>query len=567
MDLKKYISEGHKCLEKLKTDCITGASIAEKLLLELIDQNKNTEFGRKYGFSEIKSIEDYKKMVPFTEYSHYYKFINRMQKGEKDLITTEKIVHYAKTSGSIGVPKKIPVSEAALKCLDDYCIKMYAALMDDYLLEHENRHLYNGQILTTVVAKITEARSGETVGALSSGYYNLIREDMEGIWAVPDFAIYVNEESDHYFVKALFGLKNRDVICLDAPFASAVNDFLCYIKRNREMLCDAVEKGQVPEGISLGDTVRPKIVECLKPDPIRAGELRAAFANGFDEPIIRKIWPHFEYVNCIGAGGFSAYVEKIREYIGDIPISYYSYASSEALIATATKINVPEYTLLPRSGFFEFIPVEDSERSPGELQERTLNMDQLEAGRDYEIIVTNLSGFYRYRIGDVVTVHGYSGQCPLISFKYRTSQTISMAGEKTTMLCITDAVEYLKKKMGIVIPEYSVFPDYRADTGRYYLFMESDGDVPEEEYEAVARLLDEKLSKDNPSYGDKLKSGILGPLEIGFVQPDTYMLYRDLMIYKGTSENQVKPVRVIDNAFKEKFFFGLLKQEEINNEL
>ena len=61
----------------------------------------------------------------------------------------------------------------------------------------------------------------------------------------------------------------------------------------------------------------------------------------------------------------------------------------------------------------------------------------------------------------------------------------------------------------------------------------------------------------NPAYGDMRRAGSLGPLELVFLQQQTYQLYRDLMIMKGFSANQLKPPRIIDNPIKERFFFGL----------
>ena len=47
-------------------------------------------------------------------------------------------------------------------------------------------------------------------------------------------------------------------------------------------------------------------------------------------------------------------------------------------------------------------------------------------------------------------------------------------------------------------------------------------------------------------------------MKVVFVKPQTYMLYREMMAYKGAMTNQMKPVHVIDNPIKERFFFGLL---------
>lgn len=44
---------------------------------------------------------------------------------------------------------------------------------------------------------------------------------------------------------------------------------------------------------------------------------------------------------------------------------------------------------------------------------------QAEKGEFYELVITNPSCQYRYRIGDVVKVVGYHNQCPIIEFMYR----------------------------------------------------------------------------------------------------------------------------------------------------
>ena len=69
--------------------------------------------------------------------------------------------------------------------------------------------------------------------------------------------------------------------------------------------------------------------------------------------------------------------------------------------------------------------------------------------------------------------------------------------------------------------------------------------------------LEARMMQANPSYGEKIRTGVLAPCEFIPVQQQTYQLYRDLMIMKGVSPNQLKPVRVIDTPIKHKFFNGL----------
>ncbi len=75
----------------------------------------------------------------------------------------------------------------------------------------------------------------------------------------------------------------------------------------------------------------------------------------------------------------------------------------------------------------------------------------LEEGEDYEIIITNLSGLYRYRIKDVVRVTGYYNECPMIQFVYRKSQMLSIAGEKTNEKAVSWAIEQFMKDTGRVV--------------------------------------------------------------------------------------------------------------------
>lgn len=73
------------------------------------------------------------------------------------------------------------------------------------------------------------------------------------------------------------------------------------------------------------------------------------------------------------------------------------------------------YTLHPSVAFFEFIPVEHSD----EPNPNTRFVDQLEPGQAYELVITNLSGLFRYKLGDVVEVVGYNKHAPVVRFCYR----------------------------------------------------------------------------------------------------------------------------------------------------
>jgi len=162
-----------------------------------------------------------------------------------------------------------------------------------------------------------------------------------------------------------------------------------------------------------------------------------------------------------------------------------------------------------------------------------LLMDQLEVGKEYEVIVTNLSGFYRYRLGDVVKVTGHHNECPMLVFSYRKSQLVSMYGEKVTETALRTAVEGMAAEYGMPVLEYSVYADAGTDPGHYVMLLESDREVPPEEWPRLSEILNRKLCEVHESYNKKIQQKIMLPLEVKFVEPQTYALYRDLKIMGG----------------------------------
>ncbi len=359
------------------------------------------------------------------------------------------------------------------------------------------------------------------------------------------------------YLRAFYALKERDIVCLVAPFMTALVDTMYYIESNWRSLVDDIEVGRLDPAIEMDEDFRSEANSRLKHDPERAAELRAVFEKGFDEPVIPKIWPNCDYLSAIGGGGFVSYTQKMKRYSGDIPIYFNSYGASEGPISSCLEMGKPESTVIPANGFFEFIPVDDDSGDPT----KTLDLDELEVGCEYEIVVTNLAGFYRYRLGDVVEVAGYDGESPRLLFKYRKNQMVSIAGEKTNEAAAAWVVREFEKATGEAITDFSLYADTDDLPGRYVMFMEPEKHIPKEKLKHYRDICEEKLCIANPPYSGELNEKHLLPMKLYFLQQETYYLYRDMMMLKGISENQIKPVRVIDTPRKEKFFFGLIDKE------
>lgn len=555
---KVMTSRGRKAIRDLDNNSKDAVHISERLLFELLEENKDTEYGKKYHFSEIHSIEEFKKRVPLSDYDDYEPYIRRMVKSdEKNLLTVDAPKHYALSSGSVGVPKHIPVSQRELDKYSKYGPNMAFGVMDEYYENTTQKPLPGGYGMNAIEVKMMETEHGVPKGAISATVLKPLKKMVPYFFTSPWSIICPEQDMDMKYLKLRFALPHTDLTFLDAAFMTGLVDLMDYLKENWWMICKDIYDGTINEKVKMPEQLRKELIEGLKPEHARAIQLKKEFKKGFDTPIIPRIWPRIAWVGAIGTGGFFTYTKKMRRYTGrNIPFHNLVYAASESLMATARHPGDTSYVLVPDGGFYEFIPVKSDDDS------ETLTIDQLEEGEDYEIILTNLSGFYRYRIKDVIRVTGFYNEAPMVQFLYRKNQVLSIAGEKTNEEAIRWSMEQFIKDSGLNINDYSVYADVDTEPGHYVFLMEPDAIVPKEKIAEYREIIEQKLMQANPSYGDKIRTGVLGKTELVFLQQQTYQLYRDVMIMKGVSPNQLKPVRVIDTPFKEKFFFGLKENYE-----
>ena len=125
---------------------------------------------------------------------------------------------------------------------------------------------------------------------------------------------------------------------------------------------------------------------------------------------------------------------------------------------------------------------------------------------------------------------------------------------------VQSAVQALSEESGTRILEYSVYPDSGIDPGRYVVLLESDEEITPERWPFYSDILNRKLCEAHDSYRKKILQKTMRPLEVRFVQPQTYALYRDLKVMDGASPNQIKPIHVITDGKLKRFFFGLLQE-------
>ena len=549
----KKIMDGQETYQKFQEMTKDPMKHNEELLLKILDDNKDTEYGKKYDFASIKSVKEFQEKVPVSVYDDYADYIVReTENGEEHLLCAYHVGHYNKSSGTMGNPKRIPMSDPAVEISSRYNTNYMHALLGEKL----GFGWIDGRTLSVAESAdhVNYLKNGASYGALSVKVVLAFRDYLSLMFSSPDEATFPRVDTNTRYLHARFGLMDKGIAQGAASFCSFFLETLRYIEQKWELLVNDIEKGTIDESIKMADDVRESLLKKIQPMPERAAELRAIFSQGFEEPFVPKVWPNFSFLGAVATGGFKMYADKLREkYFGkDIHFYKVGLTASEGSFSVPFDMDCDDSALIPDSMFYEFLPLD-----AGDDFSQIVTMDNVEIGREYEVITTNLSGFYRYRMRDAVRITGKYNNLPTIQFLYRIDQTVSITGEKTTEAALRAAVENTAKLLEFELIDFSMYPDTDAIPARYLFFMEL-GKLPEGlKAKEIRFVLEQELARANPSMGAKVKSGVCGPTKLNILEPETYMLYRDLMQLKGTATSQIKPVRVISNEIQRKFFFGL----------
>lgn len=523
-----------------------GVRVSEKSLKRILRENRGTEYGRRYGFSSIRTVEDYQKAVPLSTYDDYQDYISRMvNKGEQNLITGRKISYYATTSGSVGQTKLIPQASSCYGSV----FKVICLMVRDAAAAMQRRGACGvparGLLTTEIhIGRVDDGEKDEQTsgGGVSSYAINGVRAFLPLFTPFPKEAFEGGIENLRY-VKARCALMDPNVRWLSGPYMSMLTDIISYILENHEMLIRDIENGSIDPSIRMSAEVRARLERKFRPDPIRAAELKAIFAEGSEAGIVSRIWKKLSLVDAVGAGDFLPFTKKMLHWCdADVCLSYASYTASEAWMGYSFHFYDPSYLLLLDGNFYEFLPVDENSEAD---TEHPLLAHQLEVGKYYEIVLTTPAGLYRYRLRDVLKVTGFEGETPYFEFAYRANRTTDLCGSHITDAFINAAVEAVEKEMGLRIDDYSLFADTEHVPPRVVMFMEPEQLVDAEGCRRMQEVFESALVKVARGYRISRQANNLSVSEVCPVEKGTYMRYRQLKIAKGAAENQMKSIRVI----------------------
>ena len=238
---------------KFEAECKAAVEVSQNTLRTILWENQNTEFGKKYRFSEITDLQDYKK-IPFTTYEDYEEDIERMMQGEEDILTAYPVKYYLLSSGS-SKQKYIPMTEIGLT--KGYDIIYNVSLPNDPSWEAA-RHLH------TSVMKVDET---DIVTILSCADFQNRREKKNGFFdkfiGGEDF-MFSKEIKDSWYVKLWLALSEPKMKSIYSIYLYDILLLMQYFKEHWQEILGDMEEGVIPEEIDLPQEIKEKM---SKPQP------------------------------------------------------------------------------------------------------------------------------------------------------------------------------------------------------------------------------------------------------------------------------------------------------------
>ncbi len=470
---------------------------------KLISSAKNTEWGKKYGYSSIKTIDDFQNRVPLQFYEDIIEYVRRLRQGEQNLLWHSDIKWFAKSSGTTGSKSKfIPVSKETMEdCHFAGGKDIYALYMNSF----PETELFKGKALTIGGShQINNFSNDSYYGDLSAVmiknmpfWTDFKRTPASNIALLPEWDEKI-EKMAHITIK-------ENV----TSFAGVPSWTLVLLKR---------------------------ILEITKKDNLL------------------EVWPDLElFVH----GGVSPkpYFEQYRKLIPSDKMNYLeTYNASEGFFAIQDDLNSEDMLLMLDYGiFYEFIPLENvHENNP-----KVYNLSEVEKDKNYAIVISTNSGLWRYIIGD--TIKFTSIEPYKIIITGRIKHFINAFGEELIIENAEKALETACSKTGACIREYTAAPVYMDGNKKgahQWLFEFSS---PPKNIEYFSEVLDNALKSLNSDYEAKrYKNLILDFPNIIIAKEGVFYTW---LKQKGKLGGQNKIPRLANNR---EYIEELLK---INNEI
>ncbi|TPD65564.1 GH3 auxin-responsive promoter family protein [Flavobacterium microcysteis] len=440
--------------------------VQEELLLSLIRASEQTIIGRQYGFSSIKSYQEFTERVPVSTYEDLEPLIERTRKGEQNVFWNTPIKWFAKSSGTTNAKSKfIPVSTEAL---ENCHYKAGKDLLSLYLNNNEESQLFTGKSLRLGGSKQLYEDNNTFFGDLSA-----ILIDNMPIWA---------------------------------EFSSTPSNKVSLMSE-WETKIPAIINETIHENVTSFAGVPSWMLVLMN---------KTLEATGKSN--LLEIWPNLE-VYFHGGVSFEPYREQYKKILPNSEFQYYEiYNASEGFFAIQDLNNSSDLLLMLDYGiFYEFIPMDTF----GTPEQKTIRLSEVELDKNYAIIITTNAGLWRYMVGD--TVRFTSLNPYRIRVSGRTKHHINVFGEELIVENTDKAIAKACKMTNTEVIDYTVAPVFMEgkEKGAHEWMIEFKNDP--ENIAHFRQVLDDTLQSLNSDYEAKRHNNMtLNPLIINVARTNLF---------------------------------------------
>lgn len=420
--------------------------VQEDVFNKLITTSRDTEWGKKFDYKSINSISDFQSRVPISSYEDIKPFIDRLRKGEQNILWPEEITWFAKSSGTTaGKSKFIPVSPSAL---EECHFKGGKDMLAIYLTLYPNSELFEGKSLVMGGSRDIFEISNTTYieGDLSA----ILMHNLP-FWAqfkrTPSLTIALMDEWENKLELMVESTMSHDV-----------------------------------RGIS---GVPSWMLVLLRKVLAKSGKQN-----------IHEIWPNLE-VFFHGGVNFEPYREQYNRIISTDKIIYSdTYNASEGFFGIQDQKDKTDLLLMLDYGvYYEFIQASEYDTQNPEV----VKLADVKLGINYVLIISTNAGLWRYVIGDTVI---FTSLSPFrIRITGRIKNFLNAVGEELIIDNAEKALAVACLKTGALISEYTAAPLFSNNEVLHQWLIEFEKEP--NNFEFFNEVFDNALKSVNSDYEAK----------------------------------------------------------------
>jgi hypothetical protein len=440
----------------------------QKVFQDLIRQAKETQFGKDHDFASIKSFEDFAKQVPIRDYEELRPYIEKVVKGEENILWKGKPLYFAKTSGTTSGAKYIPLTKESMPTH----IEAARNAILNYIHETGKADFVDGKMIFLQGSPILEEKNGIKLGRLS------------GIVA-------------HFVPKYL--QKNR----MPSWETNCIEDW--------ETKVDAIVEETFNENMTVISGI-PSWVQM--------------YFEKLEQKGGKPVGQLFKNFNLFIYGGvnYEPYRAKFENLIGRKVDSIELFPASEGFFAYQSRNFGTQkekgMLLLLNSGiFYEFVKTEDFFTE----KPRRYTIAEVDLNTNYVLIISTNAGLWAYNIGDTVQFTSLKPYEIIVSGRIK--HYISAFGEHVIGKEVECALQEAMEGTNIRVNEFTVAPQIAPNDGLPYHEWFIEFENTPENMDEFAVKIDNAMRKQNVYYDDLIVGKVLRTLIITKVQKNGFQEY------------------------------------------